>query len=168
MFDEEAFDLDAFSDEAFTFDADATPDVEPVGGHYYPTKPPKKPKDYRSEQDERQLQEARELHEAVQRAALVEKAQDVLTEAQEKAAIEPPSTAPRTKRLRVFRRQVASLEKDFAEIKSDLAQPNEQALHAVQERLDALIAKAADELVSQVAEALIELIQEIIEDDDAA
>jgi hypothetical protein len=143
------------------------PTPEPIGGHYWPSPADqkRKRKDYRSEQDERRLQEQRELREAVERAALIEKAEDVLTEAQEKAAIEPPSTVPRTKRLRVFRRQVASLEQEFAAIKADLAQPNEQALHAVEERLNALIAKAADELVSQVAEALIELIQELSEDE---
>ncbi len=146
------------------------PDPTPatVGGHYWPSPADqkRKRKDYRPELDERRKREQQELHEAVERAALIEKAGDLLDEAKETSAHEPPSNVPRTKRLRVFRRQVASLEQEFAAIKSDLANPDEQALHAIEERLNALIAKAADELVSQVAEALIDLIQEIKEDAD--
>lgn len=140
---------------------------EPVGGHYWPSPADIKRsrKSYREEQDAKRAKEERELREAIERAALIEKVEDLLGEAKEAAAHEPPSTVPRTKRLRVFRRQVDRLADELLAIRE--AEHNEQALKAAQARLDELMAKAADELVTQVAEVLTELIQEIIEDHDA-
>jgi len=119
--------------------------AEPVGGHYWPTKP-RKSKDYRSELDEKRLKERQELRELIERAAgLIEEAEEVAPAA-----------------------QVVELKQELRTLAAQVDAPSEEPAFdpvAMQARVDELIAKSVDDIVDRIADLLTELIQEIAEDD---
>jgi hypothetical protein len=126
------------------------PEAEPVGGHYWPDeRKRKKPKDYRAELDEKRLKERAELR------RLIESAAGLIDEALEEhqPAVERQATA-----LNV---ELGKL-REYAE---ELGRDPERELHAIQERVDAVLARAQDELIVQVTQALTDLIQEMAEDE---
>jgi hypothetical protein len=121
-----------------------------AGGHYWPDDHKlKKPKDYRPELDDKRVREREELRQTINRAA------GLIDDAIEQApAVEQQATA-----LNV---ELGKL-REYAE---ELDRNPERELHAIQERVDGLIARSVDDLIVQIADLLTDLIQEIADDSD--
>ncbi len=138
-----------------------TVEVVAAGGHYWPHKKVKG-KNYNDEREQKKAEDKRELRDLIEKAALVDKAVDLLEQADSAADKDVKSTEIKTRRQRVFKRQIGDLRSELDKIKDE---ESATALLKAQQRVDELAAKAADELIVQIANALTDLIQEIVDDD---